>query len=88
MVLYPDIQHPDADALKKAIGEIVTRRRKAAGLEQRAFSRMSGLGNSHVRLIENGEVNISISTLLKIACALGTTPADLIREAQDKLECE
>ena len=65
---------------KVAFGIVVEKRRVAAGHEQRVFSRMAKIGNSHLRQIEQGEVAPTLTTITKIALALGTDIDDLIVE--------
>lgn len=72
-----------AERLKKSFGLVVSRRRVAARMEQREFSRVVGLSNSHLRKIEAGEVSPSLTTILKIASALDTDAGDLVGEACD-----
>ncbi|WP_365994622.1 helix-turn-helix transcriptional regulator [Gordonibacter sp.] len=58
------------------------------GIEQRPFSRMSGVGNSHLRRIEAGEASPSLTTIAKIASAFAVEPADLLDETYRLMEQE
>lgn len=75
----------DTECLRRAIGQVLTQHRVDSGLGQRAFARMTGFDNSHIRKLEAGELNLSLNTLVKLASALDTTPAGLLQEAQDHL---
>jgi DNA-binding Xre family transcriptional regulator len=62
--------------LKKLIGNRITTLRKEKGLSQQKLSVDAGLERSHLTNIENGNKNISLSTLEKIFTALDTNPSD------------
>jgi len=62
--------------LQELIGKRVAELRKEKGLSQQKFSDDAGLERSHLTNIENGNNNISISTLEKIITNLGITPSD------------
>ena len=68
-------------ALKAAYGSVVAHRRIQAGIAQSAFARMAGISNSHLRKIEAGIGNPSLTTQHRIAAALGTNIADLASSA-------
>jgi transcriptional regulator with XRE-family HTH domain len=53
--------------------------REAAGISQVALSRRSGVDLSHINKIENARRDPTTSMLLRLARALRTTPADLLR---------
>lgn len=74
------ISKVDGDALKHAFGRVVYNRRLAMGMEQRPFSRMSGIGNTYLRRIEEGDANVSIITVAKLASAFGVEPSVLLDE--------
>lgn len=67
--------------LREAFGRTVTSRRLAAQREQREFARIAGISNSHLRKIESGETSPTLTTVAKIAAALGTDAADLVDES-------
>lgn len=68
----------DEQARQKALGEVIRRLRTEQGLSTRTFAMMSNVNRSYLRLVENGEVSISISRLCRIADALGVKVRDLI----------
>lgn len=71
-----------SEQLRKAFGATVTARREMCGYSsQRQFARVVPLSNSHLRLIEEGETSPRLSSIEKIASALGTDAADLVCEA-------
>lgn len=78
-----DSRISDAD-FRFAFGKAVTQRRTALGMSQRAFARMSGIENSHLRDIEAGRRNLMASTMLKLASALGVSLSALIADAEER----
>jgi transcriptional regulator with XRE-family HTH domain len=68
----------DPDLLLSQIGLRITRRRQELGLTQRAVAEKAGMQQANFYRIENGEQNVTIRTLCKIADALETTVADLV----------
>lgn len=56
--------------------------REAAGYSQVDLARISRVDLKHINRIELGKRDPSTHTLLRLARALGTTPADLLREIE------
>ena len=56
--------------------------REAAGISQVVLSRRSGVDLSHIDKIENARRDPTTSMLLRLARALGTTPADLLLDIE------
>ena len=56
--------------------------REAAGISQVALSRISGVDLSHINKIENARRDPTTNMLLRLARALGTTPAHLLRDIE------
>lgn len=63
--------------LLKGVGERVREFREVHELSQTELSRISGLDLSVVHHIENGRMNITAQTAVKLALALGMEPWDL-----------
>ena len=59
-------------------GRTVRKRRHALGLSQEALAEKAGLHWTYIGGIERGERNLGLLNLVKIARALGTTPARLV----------
>ena len=76
---------PNPQAIRAALGSVVLSRRIEAGLDRELFARMAGLGASHVRRIEIGEVAPSVVTLRKLADAFGCSWSDLLDDADAAL---
>ena len=57
-------------------------RREAAGISQVELARRSGVDLSHINKIENARRDPTTSMLLRLARAIGTTPAELLRDIE------
>ncbi len=66
------------DLLLSQIGLRITRRRQELGVSQRALAEKAGMQHANFYRIENGDQNVTIRTLCKIADALETTVAELV----------
>jgi len=62
------------------IGKRLKNRRLRAGLTQDELARKAGTTQTTVARIERDAVEPEVTTIRKLARALGTTPADLIPE--------
>jgi transcriptional regulator with XRE-family HTH domain len=61
------------------LGERVRQLREARGWSQEGFAHEGGLGRSFAGAIERGEKDIRLSTLLKLARALGVSLSQLLK---------
>ena len=64
--------------MQRAIGEAVRARREAAGLSMRALAVHVGVSQPFLSKLERGSTAASISTLYRLAAALGVAPGDLL----------
>jgi len=71
------------DTLQQQFGNLIRRRRHAVGLGQEALADKATLHRTHVSLIERGKRMPSILVMKKLAAALETTMADLMRELEE-----
>jgi len=71
----------DLEVLQSAIGVRVREARERAKLKQSELGVLIGSGQSHVFLIEQGSVNITLKTLLKLADALNVDLVDLLLDS-------
>lgn len=67
----------DAKYLKE-FGKCLRQLRLKKGITQEILSEDAGIGKNQVGLIERGEVNVTISTIKKLAKNLGVHPKDLL----------
>jgi transcriptional regulator with XRE-family HTH domain len=72
-----------ADALQKALGETVRRRRLARSLSQEELAHLSGLHRTYVSDLERGLKSPSIRALAGLGHALKVAPSTLLREAEE-----
>lgn len=76
----------DGSALVRVVfGEVLTAHRVAAGFDQRPFSRIVGISNSHLRKIEAGETSPTLVTLYRIAAVLEEDAGNLVVEVDARL---
>lgn len=65
-------------------GQIIGMLRTRRGISQEVLSGFANLARSHLAMIENGSKNASVSTLWRIASALGIRLSELIRMIEDE----
>lgn len=70
-------------ALRKLFGTNMRSLRLAKHLSQEKFADVCNLHRTYIGAVERGEVNISIDNMERIAAALGTTVADMLRTTID-----
>lgn len=62
------------------VSDNLRRMRQAAGLSQTALAKASGISRRMIVSLEGGEANISLSSLDKLAAAMGVGFVDLVRD--------
>jgi transcriptional regulator with XRE-family HTH domain len=62
------------------VGKNIRRLRKACGMTQEQLADEAGMATRYLSGVERGEENPTLRFLAKIADALGTTPADLLKK--------
>lgn len=62
------------------VSDNLRRLRQAAGLSQTALAKASGISRRMIVSVEGGEANISLSSLDKLAAAIGVGFVDLVRD--------
>ncbi len=67
--------------LKHTLGEAIKRERSLLGIPQEELARRSGLHRSYISDLEQGAVNPSVASILKVADALQVTVAELFGKA-------
>jgi transcriptional regulator with XRE-family HTH domain len=54
------------------------RLRKARGLSQDALAFEAGINRTYIGAVERGERNVSLDNIVRLAAALGVSPAELL----------
>jgi transcriptional regulator with XRE-family HTH domain len=67
------------DAISSALGRNIRKRREAKDLTQEALAELASLDRTYISDVERGGRNLSLSSIARIAKALGTTISDLTR---------
>ncbi len=70
---------------EKAFGKVLQRLRKAKGLSQEELSFRSQLDRTFISRLEGGLRQPTISTIIKLAKALGVSAASIVAEVEDTL---
>ncbi len=68
-----------ASGAQAQLGERVRRLREQRGWSQEGFAHEGGLGRSFAGAIERGEKDVRLSTLTKLARALGVSLSQLLK---------
>lgn len=71
------------DDLQRAVGGRVRQHRKALGLNLHDLSRLSGIAVPALSLVETGQRDVKLSTLVRLANALRISIADLVATDRD-----
>lgn len=66
----------------EAFGQVLRQTRQAVGMTQEQLSLESGVQRNFISLIELGQNQPTITTVFKLAQALGCTPSELVAKAE------
>ena len=77
---------PQALAVSRAFGRNLTRFRERAGLSQEGAADRAGLHRTHVAMIEEGKRLPRLDTIVKLSCAVGVEPCELLAGLTWKLD--
>ena len=72
----------DAEMVQRGLGDQIRRRRGQYGWSQEHFAGMCGLHRTYMGHVERGKKNVSLSTVVRIANALGIRLAELFKGAE------
>lgn len=72
--------------IAQRFGEVLRRRREAAGQSQESLAAAAGLHRNYVGLLERGKRVPSILVVEKLAAALETTASSLLRAVEKLAE--
>jgi transcriptional regulator with XRE-family HTH domain len=66
---------------RRHFGQALRKRRESLGLSQEKLAEIADCHRNYIGLVERGEQNISIDMMVRLAKALKSTIANLMREA-------
>jgi transcriptional regulator with XRE-family HTH domain len=64
----------------REFGSIVRRRRREKGLSQEALAELTGFDRTYISQVELGKRNPALVNVCRLAEALDTTPAELLKD--------
>lgn len=73
----------EKEIIKKKFGATVQRLRKNKQLTLRQVAAACQLDNSKIAKIEDGQFNVSLSTIIELSRGLSVTPSSLLNELID-----
>lgn len=68
-----------------AFGLVLRRQRLAAGLTQESLGFEAGLRRTYVSILELGQQQPTLTTILKLAAALDSTAAELVAQVEREM---
>ncbi len=71
--------------LQRAFGEVIRAARAERGLSQERLAHDSGYDRTYLGLLERGQRNPSLLTVIRVASVLGMKPSELIGRVEDRL---
>lgn len=66
----------------RRLGGVIRYRRHRLGYSQAKLAELAGCHDNHIGFIERGVHNLSVDLLIRLASALNTTVASLLRSAK------
>ena len=73
---------PDPTCIEEQFAANIRRERERLGLSQDNFALKAGIARSYYNRIEGGHVDVSISTIAKIATAMKVSPEVLLKNTK------
>jgi transcriptional regulator with XRE-family HTH domain len=74
----------DSQLIALIIGDVIKRRRTIAGLSQEELAFRAGVDRTFVSRLEKGVRQPTITTIIALAEALGTSAVKLVKETEDE----
>ena len=66
---------------RRQLGLAIRRRREAAHLSQEKLAELADVHRNYIGLVERGDQNLTVDTLVRIAKALGSRSSTLLTDA-------
>ena len=76
---------PEAAPLKKVFARVLREIRTQRGVSQEDLGFESGYHRTYIGLLERGQMNPSLQTILSIAAALGIRAAEIVQRVEEEL---
>jgi len=70
----------------RVMGQVIGKLRTDRGMTQEMLSGLSGIARSHLAMIENGRVCVTVETLRRIGEALGCPLSEIFRRMEETRE--
>lgn len=67
---------------QRAFGQAIREIRKAAGMTQEQLAERSGMDATYIGRVERGQINVTLETQERIACALKLRLSELLLKAE------
>lgn len=74
-----------SDELRTNLAKNIQRLRAAEGISQEQLASRAGLHRTYIGAVERAERNITLSTLQRIADALGVNPVSLLQQEEGEV---
>jgi transcriptional regulator with XRE-family HTH domain len=75
---------PDAEHVQRSLGRHIRELRSQQGWSQEEFAQVCGLHRTYMGHVERGDKNVSLSTVLKVANALGVRLSGLFGRVEGR----
>jgi transcriptional regulator with XRE-family HTH domain len=72
----------ETEGIQRSLGARIRELRREQGWSQEKFAEVCGLHRTYMGHVERGEKNVSLSTVLRVANALGVGLSELFRQAR------
>lgn len=73
---------PSFGSIQVRLGRSIRATRTSRNMTQETLAAAVGIGSRHLQKIEAGEVNVTLSTICRIASVLAVDPGSLLQENQ------
>lgn len=74
----------EQQALQRALGDVIREHRRPIASQDK-FADTVGIYRSHMGMLEQGKLDLRLSTLVAVAAALDMPASELLRAAEERL---
>lgn len=79
-------QPMDTNLVKKAFSQTLRDARNAVGMSQERLAEKAGFHRNYISLLETGERQPSITSVIALSRALGISSAELVAKVEEQIE--